>query len=188
MLVFIPLIFLIFIIIFFGSLLGYLVFDGKLRVLNALSEPETARGLIVFVFSLGTVTIAILMIAILFSNDDDDKVILRFDKSKEIFTAIIGIVGTIVGFYFGSIGANLSDHDNDVILLEVAKLGIDVDGLDLTESQFSKIDSIIHSNLSDSDKIIQIIDESSQSGEKTDSKPDLSKDDDKEIEISPNVP
>jgi len=49
-----------------------------------------------------TVGIAIILaVSTIFSSsgDDEDK---RFDKGKQVLSVLIGLLGTIVGFYFGS--------------------------------------------------------------------------------------
>jgi Mn2+/Fe2+ NRAMP family transporter len=66
---------------------------------------EYARGLITLLFSVGTIVIAlILTLSAIFLTGTDVKE--RFDRAKEILTILIGIFGTIVGFYFGSLSAN----------------------------------------------------------------------------------
>jgi hypothetical protein len=63
---------------------------------------DSARGLITIVFLMGTVGLAIILtLSALFSDRADFKE--RFDKGKEILSIMIGIFGTIMGFYFGSI-------------------------------------------------------------------------------------
>lgn len=74
---------------------------GKNQVLDRLSHIEHARGLITFILSVGTISIAILVtIGALMGRDADARD--RFYRAKEILTILIGVLGTIVGFYFGS--------------------------------------------------------------------------------------
>jgi hypothetical protein len=65
-----------------------------------------ARGLITLTFSVGTMVIAVVLIltAVLRDPDDDDeRAKARFDRAKDVLTLLIGVFGTIVGFYFGTL-------------------------------------------------------------------------------------
>lgn len=103
-------------LVFKGALgaiiIGFLVIlvmnlnDGK--ILTLLSEPAVVRGFITFIIALATIAIAIILVVAAFtysskaSQDDATKDIKeRFGMGKEVLTALIGILGTIVGFYFG---------------------------------------------------------------------------------------
>jgi hypothetical protein len=70
--------------------------------LSKLAKPEVARGLITFLIAITTVGIAIILAVstlVLTEGDEGDK---RFDRGKQVLTTLIGVLGTIVGFYFGS--------------------------------------------------------------------------------------
>ena len=74
---------------------------GKNQILDRLSHIEHARGLITFILTVGTISIAILVtLGALMGRDEEAKE--RFYRAKEILTILIGVLGTIVGFYFGS--------------------------------------------------------------------------------------
>jgi hypothetical protein len=70
----------------------------------ANDRDDFARGLITVLFSTGTIAIAfILTITAIFSNPANPGSKEQFDRGKEVFTVMIGIFGTIMGFYFGSV-------------------------------------------------------------------------------------
>jgi hypothetical protein len=75
--------------------------------LYSLSQPEVARGVITFLIAAGTVSIAVLLVmaSIMSGGKDLDQ---RFNLGKEILTVLVGVLGTIVGFYYGSTKDNLS--------------------------------------------------------------------------------
>lgn len=78
---------------------------GKGGFLDSLANKEVARGLITFLIAFTTVAIAvILVISTAFGGDkqEDEEADKRFDRGKQVLTALIGVLGTIVGFYFGS--------------------------------------------------------------------------------------
>ena len=69
------------------------------------SGPSSTRGLITLLFSVGKMVIAVVLIlTAVFHDEDEDKAKARFDRAKEVLTLLIGVFGTIVGFYFGSVG------------------------------------------------------------------------------------
>jgi hypothetical protein len=75
--------------------------SGQGGILASLAKEGIARGLIAFLIAIVTVGIAlILVLSTILSNGNDAA--NRFDRGKQVLTAMIGILGTIVGFYFGS--------------------------------------------------------------------------------------
>ncbi len=70
--------------------------------LNSLQDIPVARGLITFLIAITTMGIAIMLAySTLFGQDtpSDDK---TFDRGKQVLSVLIGLLGTIVGFYFGT--------------------------------------------------------------------------------------
>jgi hypothetical protein len=64
-----------------------------------LHSADLARGVITFTFAVGTIGIALLLTvgALVGKCSGDD-----FTKAKEVLTVLIGVFGTILGFYFGA--------------------------------------------------------------------------------------
>jgi hypothetical protein len=67
-------------------------------VIDKLSEPSFARGLITFIICIATIGLAFMLVCYAFTESSDD----RFKRAREVFAGLLGILGTIVGFYFGS--------------------------------------------------------------------------------------
>lgn len=67
--------------------------------LEQLKDMDTARGLITFVITLGTVAIAMVLALTAVLIRDFDK---RISVGREILTVLVGVLGTIVGFYYGA--------------------------------------------------------------------------------------
>lgn len=87
-----------------------IIYSGSLSNLGDKTS-NVARGLITFFVAMITVAIAlILTLSAVLSNSSDYKE--RFALGKEILTIFIGILGTIVGFYFGSAAAEKPPEDN----------------------------------------------------------------------------
>ena len=87
--------------LFFPYLFGY---QSESSLLRELASLDQARGLITFLVAVTTVGIAlILTVFIVVTNDTAAKD--KFIQGKEILTGLIGVLGTIVGFYFGSVGS-----------------------------------------------------------------------------------
>jgi hypothetical protein len=80
--------------------LGYGIFVNE-TFFELMSKPDHARGLITFLFSFATIGI-ILLIAIAIFWIDKDEVGARFAHAKDLVTILVGILGTVLGFYFGT--------------------------------------------------------------------------------------
>jgi hypothetical protein len=67
---------------------------------DKLAQIDFARGLITFILALGTMLIALLLVlGALFGSEESKD---NFTRGKEVLTVLIGVLGTILGFYFGS--------------------------------------------------------------------------------------
>lgn len=87
-----PVIFLLVLIAIFG-------FYGQSTILQDLADPSIARGLITILIAIATVWIAMILALSAISKDGDDE---KFSRGKDILTILVGILGTIIGYYFGA--------------------------------------------------------------------------------------
>jgi hypothetical protein len=71
-------------------------------VLRDMSRPEYARGLITFLFAVVTIGSALLLIVSGLIGPGDDVSERKFQRGKEVLSLLLGVFGTIVGYYFGS--------------------------------------------------------------------------------------
>jgi hypothetical protein len=71
--------------------------------LSDLKDMDTARGLITFVITLGTVAIAVMLALTAVVVRDFDR---RIVVGREVLTVLVGVLGTIVGFYYGAASNN----------------------------------------------------------------------------------
>ena len=82
--------------------------QNKVSLLDQLTNAETARGLITFIFALGVMSLALIIVSANFISTTVSAA--AFDRAKEVFTSLVAILGTILGFYFGvAQGENTAD-------------------------------------------------------------------------------
>src|SRR5262245_14848578 len=70
-----------------------------------LGDQDFARGLITFIISVSTIVLGfILVTSSLFGASDaqGQEAENRFRRGREVFAGLLGVLGTIVGFYFGA--------------------------------------------------------------------------------------
>lgn len=73
-------------------------------LLEKLANQDIARGLITFLIAVTAAALFVIMgVSTIVKSDapDADK---EFDRGKQVLTMLVGILGTIVGFYFGTAG------------------------------------------------------------------------------------
>jgi hypothetical protein len=68
-------------------------------IVDKISQIGYARGLITYILAIGTVAVALVLVVSALLGTDANKG--SFDRGKEILAVMIGIFGTILGFYFG---------------------------------------------------------------------------------------
>ena len=71
------------------------------NLLPSLASIPVSRGLITFLIAVVTVMIALILVLATVVSDSPD-LFKRFSQGKEVLTMLIGVLGTIVGFYFGN--------------------------------------------------------------------------------------
>ena len=80
-------------------LLGMAILDlDKGRVLVGMGKSSFARGLITYLFAVVTIGTAVVLVLSALLGVDKEK----FDHGKEVLGLLLGVFGTIVGFYFAS--------------------------------------------------------------------------------------
>ena len=83
-----------------ATIFAVLLYKGFTNVNIDLTDVNAARGMITFVVAVVTVAIALILVtaAFLSGGREIDK---RFAFGKEVFTILIGVLGTVMGFYYG---------------------------------------------------------------------------------------
>lgn len=82
------------------GIIAYAIFFGDFLV--RVKDVDVARGLITFLVALSAVIIAMIVTLFAIVSTDKDLLEKKFGFGKEIFTAFVGILGTIIGFYFAT--------------------------------------------------------------------------------------
>ncbi len=71
-------------------------------LLTKMGKVEFARGLITYLFAVVTIGTAVVMVVSALTSEETPQHKERFQRGKEILSLLLGVFGTIVGFYFGS--------------------------------------------------------------------------------------
>jgi hypothetical protein len=90
--------------IFFLAVIGVVVLGlgifGPQSIVGELADTSKARGLITYIMAVGTMAISlVLVISVLIGGQGAKE---NFALGKEILAILMGVFGTILGFYFGS--------------------------------------------------------------------------------------
>jgi hypothetical protein len=67
-----------------------------------MSQSQFARGLITYLFAVVTIGTSVVLVLSGLLGADDEATEKRFGRGKEILSLLLGVFGTIVGFYFGA--------------------------------------------------------------------------------------
>src|SRR5216684_68162 len=101
------------------GVIGYGIIQPTGRFLKSLADPQVARGLITFLIAVATVGIAmILAISTALPQGEPGEEKEVFDRGKQVLTILIGVLGTIVGFYFGSAPGGASPNPQPTAVAE----------------------------------------------------------------------
>ncbi len=71
-------------------------------VLNSMARAEFARGLITYLFAVVTIGTAVVLVVAALMSEETEAHEKRFQRGKEILSLLLGVFGTIVGYYFGA--------------------------------------------------------------------------------------
>ncbi len=82
---------------------------------------DESRSMLAMIFALGTITMAFCLMLGAFLSSGDDSVKDRFAMANQVLTPLIGIMGTILGFYFGTSQGKTSAEPLAVVDVIVAK-------------------------------------------------------------------
>ncbi len=75
------------------------VFSNGGDVLTKMTDHEYARGLITYLFAVCTIGTAVVLVMAALTGRLGDE---QLTRGKDILALLLGVFGTIVGFYFGS--------------------------------------------------------------------------------------
>src|SRR5262245_56727946 len=95
----------IFALVLFGLVIAVGMYLGLFKnemFYKSLSVTEQARGLITFLFVFSTSAVILLIAIGIFWMGKEEGLTDRFGYAKDLLTIVIGVIGTIMGFYFGS--------------------------------------------------------------------------------------
>ncbi len=71
-------------------------------VLTSMARYDYARGVITYIFSVATIGMAAALILYALLNATNDDVLKRIQNAKDILSLLLGVFGSIIGYYFAS--------------------------------------------------------------------------------------
>jgi hypothetical protein len=77
-------------------------FGSDNGLLANMAQHDFARGVITYLFAVTTIGTAVVLVLSALTGEDNEQMEKRFQKGKEVLSLMLGVFGTIVGFYFGS--------------------------------------------------------------------------------------
>jgi hypothetical protein len=113
----------------FGMVLAIVLLIGattlgldKGLVLTKMGQVEFARGLITYLFAVVTIGTAVVLVVSALTSDETPANERRFERGKEILALLLGVFGTIVGFYFGSAVAAKGQTEETIVRMAPLRL------------------------------------------------------------------
>ena len=98
-------------------LIGAAIFGLDEGFLVNMSKTEFARGLITYLFAVATIGIAVVLVVSALTGQLTDENEKKFQHGKEVLSLLLGVFGTVVGFYFGSAITESKRIEEDMIRL-----------------------------------------------------------------------
>lgn len=83
--------------------------------LTPLRDRELARGVITFLVSIATISLGFILVVSSIFAPQDVVTEERFRRAREVFVAMMGVLGTIIGFYFGAADGSTPDLELSTI-------------------------------------------------------------------------
>jgi hypothetical protein len=102
------------------ALIAAAVFGIDKGVLLNMASSQYARGLITFLFAVVTIGSALVLIVSGLISDSKEISDKQFQRGKEVLSLLLGVFGTIVGYYFGSIHST----ESSIVTLRVSGIEI----------------------------------------------------------------
>ena len=95
-------------LLFVALIMITLLWDA--RIYTNLRDPSYARGVITFLIVAAAISFGlILVLQSIYGRQDADGE--RFRRGREVHSVLVGVMGTIVGFYFGTTGKQEPELD-----------------------------------------------------------------------------
>jgi hypothetical protein len=82
--------------------IGAAIFGKDAGVLGHMAKAEFARGLITYLFAVVTIGTAVVLLTSALTSGATQEYEEKFRRGKEVLSLLLGVFGTIVGFYFGT--------------------------------------------------------------------------------------
>jgi hypothetical protein len=108
------------------ALIGAAILGADNGVLGKMADSNFARGLITYLFAVVTIGTAVVLVVAVLTSEATEVNMDKVDRGKDILSLLLGVFGTIVGFYFGSEIGQEATQDNSLnvtpLLLSVPQL------------------------------------------------------------------